>query len=55
MNFIVKTYIVILLATLSMTACSSDPKSQDSEYNSPQSQKESAKQAQRELSSETAK
>jgi len=55
MNFIVKSYIIILLVSQSMAGCSSDPKSQGSQFNSPQTQKENAKQAQHELSSESAK
>jgi len=55
MNLIIKTYIVILLTTLSMAGCSSSQKYQDNQTNSPQSQRSNAKQAQDELSSETSR
>jgi len=51
MNPVVKTNIVLLTALL-ITGCSSSPPPQEDPYNSADSQKSSAKQAQDELSSE---
>ncbi len=53
MNLVVKTSIVLLLTALFIAGCSSSPPPQNDPYNSADSQKSSAKQAQDELSSET--
>jgi len=55
MNPIVKTHIVILLTTLSIAGCSTSPEQQDDPWNSAESQKSKAKQAQDELTSEISK
>jgi len=53
MNLVIKTNIVVLLAALSITGCSSTPEPQEDPYNQADSQRSRAKQAQDELSSET--
>jgi len=53
MKLIVKMNIVVLLTALSITGCSSTPVPQEDPYNQADSQRERAKQAQDELSSET--
>jgi outer membrane lipoprotein SlyB len=53
MNTAIKTHIVVLLAALSMTGCASTPETTADPYNSADSQRSRAQQAQDELSSET--
>jgi len=59
MNRVVKTNIVLLLTALSLslsiTGCSSDPQPKEDPYNQDDSQRSRAKQAQDELTRETAK
>lgn len=52
MNPIVKTTIVLLLTSLSIAGCSSSPEPKDDQWNSAETQKSKAKQAQDELASE---
>jgi len=53
MSPVVKTSIVLLLTALLIAGCSSTPEPPDDPYNSSDSQRSRAKQAQDELSSET--
>ena len=52
MNHVVKINIVLMLTALLIAGCSSSPEQQDDKWNSAESQKSKAKQAQDELSSE---
>ncbi len=55
MSLVVKANIVILLTALSIAGCSSGPEPRADQWNSPETQKSKAQQAQDELSSETNK
>lgn len=52
MNHVVKTNIVLLLTALLIAGCSSTPEQSNDQWNSAETQKSKAKQAQDELSSE---
>ena len=53
MNLVVNAIIALLMTTLLITGCSSSPPPQQDPYNSADSQRSRANQAQDELSSET--
>ncbi len=55
MKPVVKTNIILLLTAMLLAGCSSDPVPQKDPYNDADSQRSRAKQAQDELSRETAK